>query len=376
MRLQLTLAVLAAAAALGGAAHADGSVSARGVYYKERATRVMQPMLDSVFELGARGIVTAHFLVDAITSASASAGSAEAMPFTETRLEGGGSYSHLLEVGETPVRVGVEGRYSTEPDYKSFYAGARGEAELAQKNTTVGLGFGVGRDTIGTSTDGGLGQLMLVCEPGANETPQCALGTYAAFASVSQIVTRNAIVSASYDIVALRGYTANPYRNAIVGEGLEASLVRETHPTERLRQAYAVSGRYFFPQTETTLIAAYRYYRDNWRVFAHTPEVRGVQQIGDFVDATLRYRFHTQDKAFFYQERYPFSQKYVSDDVKLSTFTTHLVEAKLGIYGEVFELEGRWGGARVEAILSYMVQNNRFGNAITAHAALTVPFEY
>src|SRR5436190_5909144 len=65
MRLQLALILLATSSA----AHADGSVSARGVYYKERATRGMQPMLDGLFEVGARGLANAHILVDSITRA-------------------------------------------------------------------------------------------------------------------------------------------------------------------------------------------------------------------------------------------------------------------------------------------------------------------
>ena len=75
MRLQLALAGLVASAGLGSVAAADGSVSVRGVYYKERATRVIQPMLDGMFEAGARGLVTTHLLVDSITSASTRPGS-------------------------------------------------------------------------------------------------------------------------------------------------------------------------------------------------------------------------------------------------------------------------------------------------------------
>lgn len=369
MRLQLALVGLLASTSL---AHADGTVSARGVYYKERATRVMQPMLDAVFEVGARGLVETHFLVDAITSASASAGSADAMPFTETRVEGGGGYTHQFE----SFRLGVNGKYSTEPDYKSLWIGVRGEVELAQKNTVLGLGGGMGHDTVGTSTGGGLGQLMIVCEPGGTEMPQCTLNTYTIFGSVSQILSRNLVLAASVDVAKLVGYQANPYRNAVVGEGLDASLVRETHPDERLRQAYAASVRYYVDASDTTLIGAYRYYRDGWRVHGHTPEARAVQQVGEFVDATLRYRFHTQDQAVFYEERYARPETYVTDDVKLSSFTSHMIEGKLGVYGEALGLSGRWAGARFEAILNYLVQNNRFGNAITAHAALTVPFEY
>ncbi len=51
-------------------------------------------MLDSLFEAGARGLVDAHFLADAITSASTSAGSVGAEPFTEIRYQGGGGYTH------------------------------------------------------------------------------------------------------------------------------------------------------------------------------------------------------------------------------------------------------------------------------------------
>jgi hypothetical protein len=60
----------------------------------------------------------------------------------------------------------------------------------------------------------------------------------------------------------------------------------------------------------------------------------------------------------------------------MSPFDSHLLEAKLGILGDVFGLDGRWAGARIEGILEYIVQHNRFGNALVAHAALTVPFDY
>src|SRR5215831_17131791 len=93
MRLQLiAVAVLAIAAP----AHGDGTLAMRGVYYKERATRVMQPMIDATLDAGSHGTVTGHFLVDAITSASASSGAADAKPFTEQRYEGGIGYAHQL----------------------------------------------------------------------------------------------------------------------------------------------------------------------------------------------------------------------------------------------------------------------------------------
>lgn len=367
----IALALLAAT----GSAQADGSLSARGVYYKERATRVVQPMLDALFDAGARGLVNAHFLVDAITSASTSSGAVDAEPFTEDRYEGGLGYTHELD----NLRVGVSSKYSTESDYRSFYLGARGELDLAQKNTVLGLGGGVSFDRITGGAESGLGALMLTCAPGLMPTAACNLRSYALFGSATQILSRNLVFGASVDLAYLRGYQSNPYRMAVVGFQTDP----EQHPTSRDRQAYAVSLRYFVPQTATTLIGAYRYYRDNWLdrdasgAGAHTPELRIVQQMGDFADASVRYRYHSQYRASFYQERYEAPQTFISDDVKLADFSTHLIEGKLGVYGEQFGFEDvRWAGARIETILQYVAQQNRFGNAIIAQLALTVPFEY
>lgn len=373
MRLQLALAVAVVTAA-GGAlprAHADGTLTMRGVYYKERATRVIQPMLDGAFDVGTRGVVTTHFLVDAITSASASSGADNAMPFTEKRYEAGGSYTHELQ----HVRLGGQARYSTESDYVSMFAGVRGEIDLAHKNATLGLGLGLGRDRVSAASAQGPNVPQLECKPGLLDT-ECPLTTYTLFASASQILSKNALVGVTYDLVRLDGYQSNPYRQALTMTG----LAPERHPTERLRQAFAASIRYFVPRTQTTLIGAYRYYRDNWKINAHTPEVRIIQQVGRVADASLRYRFHTQDHAFFYEDRYVTSdismQRYLSDDVKLDAFSGHLVEAKLGVAGEAFNMSGRWAGARFEGILQYALQHPRFGNAIIAHVALTVPFGY
>jgi len=369
----LAVMTVAATLAMGAApARGDGTLSMRGVYYKERATRVMQPMLDAMFDAGVHGVATGHILIDAITSASASSGAINAAAFTEQRYEGGLGYTHELGL----FAVGVEGKYSRESDYKSRYVSARGQAELGQKNTVLGLGVGLSFDTVSAAATQGPAQLTLRCDamrPGASS---CPLNVYSVYASASQIVSPNAVVGVSVDVSTLRGYQSNPYRQAIVGE----TLVSERHPTERTREAFAATGRYYEARTGTTLIGAYRYYRDSWQVHAHTPEIRVVQEVGYTADASLRYRYYTQDGAYFFRNRYPPDDvqmtQFVSDDVKLSSFAGHTVEAKFGVLGEAFGFGGRWAGARFESILEYVVQHNRFGNAVVAHVALTLPFTY
>lgn len=366
----VSVAVVLAAAA---PAHADGQISARGVYYKERATRVMQPMLDGMFDVGTRGLVTGHFLVDAITSASSSSGADNAVPFTEKRYEGGAGYQR--EIRALDMRVGVDGKYSTESDYTSLYAGARAELDLFQKNTMLGLGFGVSKDKVSAAAAQGPSIPTLECSPGVTAT-ECDLSTYSVFGTISQLLSANAVGGLSYDFSELDGYQSNPYRMALADDGIAA----ERHPTLRRRTAVAAYLRFFVAQTKTTAIASYRYYRDNWHVFAHTPEIRLVQQVGSVADATFGYRYYTQTHAFFFRDRYstidPGVNPFLSDDPKLSAFTAHTFEAKLGVIGEAFGLKGNWQGARFEGILSYVAQGNRFGNAIIAHIALTVPIEY
>ncbi|HEY0479764.1 MAG TPA: DUF3570 domain-containing protein [Kofleriaceae bacterium] len=374
MRLQLALAagLVLASAAPARPARGDGTLAVRGVYYKERATRVMQPMLDAMFDAGVHGIVTGHFLVDAITSASASSGAADAAPFTERRYEGGLGYAHELGA----LTLAGDAKFSTESDYRSMYAGARAQLELDQKNTVLGLGGGISIDTVSAAAAQGPSMPTLRCDAAHPAETSCGLDVYSVYASASQILSPDAVIGGSVDVSTLRGYQSNPYRQAIVGE----TLIAERHPTERTREAFAAWLRYYLASTGTTLIGAYRYYRDSWQVHAHTPEVRIVQEVGRDADASIRVRYYVQDGAYFFHDRYPPDNaamtQYVSDDVKLSSFTGHTLEAKLGVLGDAFHLRDRWAGARFEGILEYAIQHNRFGNAVIAHVALTIPFDY
>ncbi len=385
MRVQLAsfVVVTVAWAAVPSTARADGELAARGVYYKERSTRVMQPMLDGLFDAGERGVVTAHFLVDAITSASAGSGANNAQPFTERRYEGGLSYTHELDGPKAVswidrLRLGGNAKYSTESDYESFYAGFRLEADVAQKNATIALGAGVSSDNItNAGAQSPMGGPLIQCDVTSTVTsPQCDLTSYSGFLSISQIVSKNALVAVSYDIARLDGYQANPYRTVITASG----LAPEVHPNERLRQAFAVSARYYLTATHTALIGAYRYYRDDWHIRAHTPELRIVQEVGKLADASVGFRYYRQTRSYFYADRYPVLDtsmvNYVTDDPKMSGYDGETMEAKLGVYGEEFGLTGTWAGARFEGVLEYINQHNRFGDAVVAHVALTLPFSY
>jgi hypothetical protein len=127
----------------------------------------------------------------------------------------------------------------------------------------------------------------------------------------------------------------------------------------------------------TTVIATYRRYHDDWDVDAHTPEIRIVQDVGDETTFGLRYRYHRQDKAYFYEPRYDTATlEFLSDDIKLSKFDSHTLGASFETQGDVIGFTGWLGTLRGQIVIEYVAQDNRFGNALVAHAALSVPFEY
>ncbi|MEZ4368266.1 MAG: DUF3570 domain-containing protein [Kofleriaceae bacterium] len=193
--------------------------------------------------------------------------------------------------------------------------------------------------------------------------------------SATQILSETALASLTYDLGYQRGYLQNPYRIVVATGG----TAPERHPDERMRHAIAASGRWYWRSTGSTWIGSYRFYADDWGVHAHTPELRWVQGAGDAVEFGARYRLHVQDAADFYEAQYqvtaPEIEPYLSDDLKLSAFTSHTLESRLAVRGEAFGAEDRWAEARVEVILQYVLQGNAFGNAVVAMAALTVPVE-
>jgi hypothetical protein len=341
---------------------ADGELTMRGAWYKEKATRVIQPMLDARFDAGDGGVADAHLLVDAITSASAAAGAVDE-PFSERRWEVGGGYTR--ETGA--MRIGGSARISIEPDYDSFFVGFRVERDLADRTATVGLGVAAGHDEI--SNAGAAGSIGGAAIQGDLDTVMMSL-------SATRILSRNTVGGVTYDLGWLEGFQENPYRTAVTADG----LVPERHPDRRIRHAIALNLKRWIERTDTAAIAVYRFYRDDWSLTAHTPELRLIQEASDGVEMTVRYRYHWQSAADFFRLSYPSNDTmefpFVTDDVKLSAFTSHTLGVKFAVRGDVIGLTGRLEEARGELVLEYIDQNNRFGNAVLANAALIVPFEY
>jgi hypothetical protein len=334
--------------------HADGELSFATAYYKERATRVVQPMLDGRFDVGDAGVATAHMLVDAITSASVGVGGEF---FEETRVEGGTTYTQEFDI----YKLGMLFRYSSEPDYRSIFAGMRFQAELFDRNLTLTAAGTFGRDDMSNAG-----------APPMAPRLEGQLDTLLGSLGAAQLLGPNVVASVTYDVSTLDGQQANLYRYVITS-GMQ---IPEKHPDHRTRHAIAGTLKLFVPQSVTTVMATYRRYHDSWDVDGHTPELRVIQDVGEGTLFGLRYRYHRQDRAYFFREDYAAPQELISEDVKLSAFDSHTIGATFEMSGDVIGFTGLLGATRGQLVFEYVDQNNRFGNALIGHATLTVPLTY
>jgi hypothetical protein len=356
------LAALVLLALLGAApAHADSEVRVRSVYYKERSTRVVQPMVDARLALDDDTELTAHTLVDVITSASAAAGAA-GVAFTERRYELGTGVSHRM--GD--YTCGVSGRFSYEPDYLSLFGGARCQAALAQQNTLLGLALALGNDDL---SNAGAQDEMAQIDRVDGKLRSVLLST-----SVTQLLSPVLVAGLTYDLIYVEGFLESPYRRVpVAGAGL-GNLAPEAVPASRLRHALFGSLRGFVPATGSTWIAGYRFYIDDWDVRAHTPELRLIQELRPALDLHARYRFHRQSAAYFFEPTYTGAEPFLTSDIKLSELTTHTFGLELESALEHVGVAGLLGDARLELVLEYVVQRNRLGNALVLQTALAMPF--
>jgi hypothetical protein len=334
------LAAALAVTLLAGAARAKdiGEVTLRGNYYRDRNTRVVQPAVDLITEAPNGTVVGAHYLLDAITSASVAAGVLRDQPFTELRNEAG------LTIGQRlgPVLFSGAYSYSSESDYWAHTAGLRVVIDLFQRNTQLDASLGYGNDRVALR----MGPTLY--------NPLGGLQTVRGLLNLTQLLTPTLIGTLSYEIGVLgfgtpqNGWQSNPYRAVNVG----GAPAREVVPYQRIRQSVSGTLRWLIP-THIHLMPylvfrpSYRFYFDDWGITSHTPELRMYVPAGP-TEFRVSARYYTQSQASFWNDvdgvpSYPmgvglhcttcFSESirqglYYTSDPKLSSFTTEFLELR------------------------------------------------
>ncbi len=265
-------------------------------------------------KIGESFSVSGSYYVDMISSASIDVKLSASKYKEERRQEGFGiDYLH----GKTTYNAGII--HSNEGDYLADTASFGLSQDMFGDLTTVSLGYRRGWNHIFRNVK--LADGSKVRDPtfaqGADNRAY-ALG-------ISQILTRNMLVSLNYEVITDQGFLNNPYRKARFadpGSALGFSLENEIYPNTHTSNAGSVRLKYYLPY-RAAIDGSYRFYSDTWGIIAHTGELNYTQPWRRWTfDGHLRY--YTQGAADFYSDLFPraSSQNFLARDRELAAFNS------------------------------------------------------
>lgn len=327
MRLQLIIA-LSLPLLSSGAVHAQVADQAPGtgdakaslaMYADSDKTTVVTSVVDGNVRLPVPVTISAHALVDAVSSASVDVISAATARFTENRIELG-TTAQIGVSQSTEATIGYT--HSGENDWQSHTIELGASRELANKNAKLTLGVGVTRNHVGRAHD-----------PNFEKT----LDIGGAQLGLAQVLDKKTLATVAYTLSYASGYQGSPYRFITTMDSLSAP---ESPPEARLR--HAVTGRILrMIGRDNVVDAQYRLYLDDWGILSHTAEVAYTRELTDKLSLRLRVRGYRQHHADFYRQTYDMPMRYMTVDRELSTFWDAMGGLKLGWSGDSWDLEAK-----------------------------------
>ncbi len=274
--------------------------------------------------------LTANYYEDMISSASIDVKLA-ASPYKEKRKQKSAGFEYLH--GKSTYSAGFIN--SVEPDYRantSYYSISQ---DMFGDLTTFTMTYKRGWDRV--YKDGKLtpdGPIVNLPDFGGHDKD----GNPIAFkdadhrgysVGLSQILTRNLIMSLNYEVLTDQGYLQNPYREILFltpGQGVGFGKADQIYPSTRTSNAASVEVKYFLPY-RAALSGQYRYFQDTWGIRAHTVELGYTHPAWKhwIFDGSLRY--YTQNAASFYSDLFPRAdfQNFEARDRELAAFNSYTV---------------------------------------------------
>ena len=241
--------------------------------------------------------------IDVITTTSAS-------PYVEERNE----YSAGLDYLNDRSILSLGYTQSVESDYEAETISFSASQEFFGDLSTITMGYSLGNDTVRSNIDDTFAE-------DANRK-RFNLG-------FSQIITRNILVSTSFEAVFDEGFLRNPYRVIRYSDGFGGSLpASEQYPETRNSSAFAQRGIFYISPLDASLRLEYRDYSDSWDVESENFEIRYAQNLNNALTFELRLRQYSQDEADFYQDLFdaePIEGQFVARDKELSKYSSNQI---------------------------------------------------
>jgi Protein of unknown function (DUF3570) len=270
--------------------------------------------------IGEHVSVAANYYIDMVSSASIDV-QTSASPYDDERTQSSLSMDFLH--GKSTYSIGYVN--SDESDYKAKTMFASVSHDMFGDLTTISFGFKSGQNEVFRNVkiddvkqndpafNDGLGKADM-------ESKSYSVG-------VSQIVTKNLVLSGQYEVITDEGWLNSPYRSVRFFVGTDAQGAQpEKYPNTHSSNSASLRGKYFLPW-RAAIDGMYRFYTDTWGVVGHTAELGYVHPLdskflgGDWTFEG-RLRYYTQTAADFYADIFPRADfsNFMARDKELATY--------------------------------------------------------
>jgi hypothetical protein len=265
--------------------------------------------------IGEHVSVQANYYIDMVSSASIDV-ETSASPYEDERRQG--SLAVDLLHGKSTYSLGAV--KSDESDYvaNTIFAGV--SHDMFGDLTTIGFGYKKGTNDVFRNVKiGG----VKTRDPAF----QAEMESQSFNVSLSQIITKNLLVTGQYEVVTDEGFLRSPYRSIrFFLDPLTQGQIQEQYPNTRSSNAASIRAKYFLPY-RAAIDGMYRFYTDTWGVLGHTGELGYVHPLdkawagGNWIFEG-RVRYYTQTAADFYRDIFPRADfaNFMARDKELSTY--------------------------------------------------------
>jgi hypothetical protein len=270
-----------------------------------------------------------NHLEDIVSGASIDVRTSGASPYREKRTQDGLSGEILY--GKTTYSLGVT--HSYEPDYRSNTASFGISQSMFGDLTTVSMTY--------RRTWNDVYKMECVVHDDALDYPcvekihdpsfgEKDMDERSYGVGLTQILTRNSIISANFEVITDQGWLSNPYRSILYAEpgtGSGYGLAAEVDPSTRTSNAIGLDYKYYL-RWRAAVDLQYRYFEDTWHIRAHTAQIGYTQPWHNWTFDSS-FRFYTQTHADFYSDLFASAdqQNFMSRNRELSSFNSYTIGA-------------------------------------------------
>ena len=266
--------------------------------------------------IGEHVSVAANYYIDMVSSASVDV-ETSASPYEDERTQGSLSVDFLH--GKSTYSIGYVN--SDESDYQAKTMFAAVSHDMFGDLTTISFAYKNGRNDVFRNVKNPDGSIEN--DPAFQEEMESK--SYSV--SVSQIITKNMVLSGQYEVITDEGWLNSPYRSVrfFITETTQGQQP-EVYPNTRSSNAVSFRSKYFLPY-RAAVDAMYRFYSDTWGIVGHTAELGYVHPLdipwagGNWIFEG-RLRYYRQDAADFYQDIFPRADfaNFMARDKELATY--------------------------------------------------------